>query len=283
MAGSWFSAIYPVEERGKIEPALSSQKEMPYVSCSPTQRFSGGRKIARQTPIGPTFQTQRSAMTPGVAAKKGRHFDPHAFLAAIGEGRKSVLFPRKQGIFAQGDTADAVFYIQTGKVRLSVVSQTGKEATIGILTDGNFFGEGSLAGQPFRMGSATAMTDCAVLRIDKQAMMEALHREHAFSDLFVRYLLARNIRYEEDLVDQLFNSSEKRLARILLLLAHFGKEGIPETVVPKISQEMLAEMIGTTRSRVSFFMNRFKKLGFIHYNDGGLQVHSSLLNVVLHD
>ncbi|MBZ5682862.1 MAG: Crp/Fnr family transcriptional regulator [Acidobacteriia bacterium] len=222
-------------------------------------------------------------MTPGVAAKKGRHFDPHAFLAAIGEGRKSVLFPRKQGIFAQGDTADAVFYIQTGKVRLSVVSQTGKEATIGILTDGNFFGEGSLAGQPFRMGSATAMTDCAVLRIDKQAMMEALHREHAFSDLFVRYLLARNIRYEEDLVDQLFNSSEKRLARILLLLAHFGKEGIPETVVPKISQEMLAEMIGTTRSRVSFFMNRFKKLGFIHYNDGGLQVHSSLLNVVLHD
>ena len=175
-----------------------------------------------------------------------------------------------------------MFYIQEGKVRLTVVSKAGKEATIGILKDGDFFGEGCLAGQPLRMGSASAITDCAVLRIDKKAMMEALHREHEFSDLFVAYLLARNIRYEEDLVDQLFNSSEKRLARILLLLAHFGKEGTPETVVPKISQETLAEMIGTTRSRVSFFMNRFRKLGFIHYN-GGLQVHSSLLNIVLHD
>jgi len=193
-----------------------------------------------------------------------------------------VLFPKKQTIFTQGDSADAVFYVQTGKVKLSVVSKTGKEATIGILGEGDFFGEGSLAGQALRMGSAIAMTDCAVLRIDKKAMMEALHREHEVSDMFVAYLLARNIRYEEDLVDQLFNSSEKRLARILLLLAHFGKEGKPETVVPKISQEMLAEMIGTTRSRVSFFMNRFRKLGFIHYN-GGLQVHSSLLNVVLHD
>jgi CRP-like cAMP-binding protein len=164
-----------------------------------------------------------------------------------------------------------------------VVSKTGKEATIGILGDGDFFGEGSLAGQPFRMVTATSLTDCALLRIDKRAMMGLLHREHEFSDLFVAYLLARNVRYEEDLVDQLFNSSEKRLARILLLLAHFGKEGKPEPVVPKISQEMLAEMIGTTRSRVSFFMNRFRKLGFIHYNAGGLQVHSSLLNVVLHD
>ena len=176
----------------------------------------------------------------------------------IGEGRRSVLFERKQPIFAQGDLAEAIFYIQTGKVKLTMVSKTGKEATIGILGDGDFFGEGSLAGQVVRMGSATAMTDCAVLRIDKKVMMEALHREHDFSDLFVAYLLARNIRYEEDLVDQLFNSSEKRLARILLLLAHFGKEGIPETVVPKISQETLAEMIGTTR----FFMNRFRKLGF---------------------
>ena len=216
------------------------------------------------------------------ANKKRRDFDPHAFLATIGEGRKVVLFQKKQGIFAQGDTADAVFHIQTGRVRLTVVSNDGKEATIGILGDGEFFGEGALAGQAFRMGSATAMTDCAVLRIDKKAMMEALHREHEFSDLFVAYLLARNIRYEEDLVDQLFNSSEKRLARILLLLAQFGKEGKPETVVPKISQETLAEMVGTTRSRVSFFMNRFRKLGFIHYN-GGLQIHSSLLNVVLHD
>jgi len=215
-------------------------------------------------------------------AKKSRDFDPQAFLATIGEGRKSVLFQRKQGIFAQGDSADAVFYLQTGKVKLTVVSKTGKEATIGILGDGEFFGEASLAGQSLRMCSATAMTDCAVLRIEKRVMMEALHREHEFSDLFVAYLLARNIRYEEDLVDQLFTSSEKRLARVLLLLAHFGKEGKPESVVPKISQEMLAEMVGTTRSRVSFFMNRFRELGFIHYN-GGLQVHSSLLNVVLHD
>ncbi len=164
--------------------------------------------------------------------------------------------------------------------------RSGKEATIAIVSEGNFFGEGALAGQLLRMGSAAAMTDCELLRVDKRAMMDALHREHAFSDMFVAYLLARNIRYEEDLVDQLFNSSEKRLARVLLLLAHFGKEGVPETVVPKISQETLAEMVGTTRSRVSFFMNRFRKLGFIDYAggvEGGLQVHSSLLNIVLHD
>src|SRR6202162_1883810 len=221
-------------------------------------------------------------MGPRAAAKKRRDFDPHAFLATIGEGRKIVTFPAKQTIFAQGDPTDAVFYVQTGKVRLTVVSNDGKEATIGILGEGEFFGEGALAGQPLRMGSAAAMTDCAILRIDKKAMMQALHREHELSDLFVAHLLARNIRYEEDLVDHLFNSSEKRLARTLLLLAHFGKEGTPETVVPKISQETLAEMIGTTRSGVSFFMNRFRKLGFIHYN-GGLQVHSSLLNIVLHD
>ncbi len=193
-------------------------------------------------------------------------------------------FLKKQAIFAQGDAADSIFYIQQGKVRLTVVSQIGKEATLGILSEGDFFGEGGLAGQPLRMGSATAVTDCELLQIDKKAMMLALHREHTFSDLFVAYLLARNIRYEEDLVDQLFNSSEKRLARILLLLAHFGKEGVPETVIPKISQETLADMIGTTRSRVSFFMNKFRKLGFVNYNGGsGLQVHSSLLNVVLHD
>jgi CRP-like cAMP-binding protein len=194
-----------------------------------------------------------------------------------------VVFPKKQTIFTQGDAADAVFYIQEGEVRLTVVSKTGKEATLGILREGDFFGEGSLAGQPLRMGSATAMTDCELLRIDKKAMVLALHREHKFSDLFVAYLLARNVRYEEDLVDQLFNSSEKRLARILLLLARFGKEGVPETVIAKISQETLAEMIGTTRSRVSFFMNRFRKLGFVDYGGNGLQVHSSLLNIVLHD
>jgi CRP/FNR family cyclic AMP-dependent transcriptional regulator len=222
-------------------------------------------------------------MAPTRSAKKDRGFDPKEFLATIGEGRKVLAFAKKQTIFTQGDAADAVFYIQEGKVRLTVLSKVGKEATLGILSNGEFFGEGGLAGQSSRMGSATAMTDCELLRIDKKAMMLALHREHKFSDLFVAYLLARNIRYEEDLVDQLFNSSEKRLARLLLLLAHFGKEGVPETVIPKISQETLAEMIGTTRSRVSFFMNRFRGLGFLDYGASGLQVHSSLLNVVLHD
>jgi CRP-like cAMP-binding protein len=215
-------------------------------------------------------------------AKNEREFVPSTFLATIGEGRKIVAVPKKERIYTQGDRADAVFYVQKGKVRLTVVSKSGKEATIGILGEENFFGEGALAGQLLRMGSAAAMTDCELLRVDKKVMMGVLHREHTFSDMFVAYLLARNIRYEEDLVDQLFNSSEKRLARILLLLAHFGKETIPDAVVPQISQETLAEMIGTTRSRVSFFMNRFRKLGFIQYN-GGLKVHSSLLNVVLHD
>jgi len=225
-------------------------------------------------------------MSPTAATKKNRAFNPDRFLATIGEGRKSLAVARKKRIFTQGDAADAVFYIQKGKVRLTVVSKTGKEATIGILSEENFFGEGSLPGRALRMGSAAAITDCQILRIEKKAMMDALHHEHALSDMFVAYLLARNIRYEEDLVDQLFNSSEKRLARVLLMLAHFGKEGVPETVVPKISQETLAEMVGTTRSRVSFFMNRFRKMGFIDYSggvEGGLQVHSSLLNVVLHD
>ena len=213
-------------------------------------------------------------------------FDPKLFLSKVGGGKTIAAYSKKDVVFSQGDAADAIFYIQKGKVKLTVVSKTGREATIGMLGEGNFFGEGALAGQPLRMGSAAAMTDCELMRVDKKAMMQALHREHAFSDLFVAYLLARNIRYEEDLVDQLFNSSEKRLARVLLLLAHFGKEGVPETVVPKISQETLADMVGTTRSRVSFFMNRFRKLGFIQYAggiEGGLQVHSSLLNVVLHD
>ena len=216
----------------------------------------------------------------------GRQFNPATFLATIGEGRRNLTFAKNHGIFAQGDPADAIFYIQKGKVKLTVVSKTGREATIGILTEGNFFGESALTGRILRMGSAASMTDCEILRIDKKAMINALHREHAFSDLFVAHLLARNIRYEEDLVDQLFNSSEKRLARILLLLAHFGKESVPETVVPKVSQESLAEMVGTTRSRVSFFMNRFRKLGFVDYSagpEGGLQVHSSLLSVFLYD
>jgi CRP/FNR family cyclic AMP-dependent transcriptional regulator len=222
-------------------------------------------------------------MTP-VAAKILRNFDPKIFLSTIDGGRKIAAFSKKQTIFAQGDAADAVFYTLKGKVKLTVVSNTGKEATIGILNEGDFFGEGCLTGQPLRLSSANAMTDCSVMRINKHSMIEVLHRESAFSEMFVAYLLARNIRYEEDLVDQLFNSSEKRLARILLLLAHFGKEGVPETVIPNISQETLAEMIGTTRSRVSFFMNRFRKLGFIDYHGGDdLQVHSSLLNIVLHD
>jgi len=212
-----------------------------------------------------------------------RQFDPNAFLATIGEGRKILEFKQGETIFAQGGKADAVFYIQKGKIKLTVVSQVGKEATVGVLGEGSFFGEGGLAGQALRMGSASAMADCTILRIDKRSMVEALRREHSFSDLFVSHLLARNIRYEEDLVDQLFNSSEKRLARILLLLAHFGKEDKPEPVIPRITQESLAEMVGTTRSRVSFFMNRFKKLGFVEYDGSGMKVHSSLLNVVLHD
>jgi CRP/FNR family transcriptional regulator, cyclic AMP receptor protein len=223
-------------------------------------------------------------MTPVPAAKKRSKFDLQTFLSTIDGGRKIAVFPKKETIFVQGDPSDAVFYIQEGKVRLTVVSTRGKEATIGILNKGDFFGEGCLTGQAVRLCSAIAMTDCSVMRIEKKAMMEVLHREHEFSDMFVAYLLTRNIRYEEDLVDQLFNSSEKRLARILLLLAHFGKEGKPEVAIPKISQETLAEMVGTTRSRVSFFMNRFRKLGFINYHTGDdLHVHSSLLNIVLHD
>jgi CRP-like cAMP-binding protein len=224
-------------------------------------------------------------MSPVVASKKLSKFDPKTFLSTIdGGGRKIAAFPKKKTIFVQGHPSDAVFYIQKGKIKLTVVSKTGKEATIGILNEGDFFGEGCLTGQPLRLCSATAMTDCSVMRITKKSMMEVLHREQTFSDLFVAYLLTRNIRYEEDLVDQLFNSSEKRLARILLLLAHFGKEGVPETLIANISQETLAEMIGTTRSRVSFFMNRFRKLGFIDYHGGNdLQVHGSLLNIVLHD
>jgi CRP/FNR family transcriptional regulator, cyclic AMP receptor protein len=216
------------------------------------------------------------------ASKRLKEFDPKTFLSTIDGGRKIAAFRKKQTIFPQGSPSDAVFYIQRGKVRLTVVSKGGKEATIGILNEGDFFGEGCLTGQPLRLGSATALTECSLMRIEKKAMMEVLHKEHTFSDMFVGYLLTRNIRYEEDLVDQLFNSSEKRLARVLLLLAHFGKEGKPEVAIPKISQETLAEMVGTTRARVNFFMNRFRKLGFIRYN-GKLEVHSSLLNVVLHD
>jgi CRP-like cAMP-binding protein len=217
-------------------------------------------------------------------AKKKSEFNPRAFLSTIGKGRDMLPFQKKNSIFAQGDPTDGLFFIQKGKVRLSVVSEAGKEATLGILGEGDFFGEGGLAGQLRRMSSAIAMTDCVLLHIAKKAMMQAMNREPKLSAMFLKYLLKRNIRYQDDLVDQLFNSSEKRLARVLLLMAQFGKEGVSEMSVPRLSQETLAEMVGTTRSRVSFFMNRFRKLGFIKYDVGdNLHVHSSLLNVVLHD
>jgi CRP-like cAMP-binding protein len=209
-------------------------------------------------------------------------FDPHTFLAKIGTGRTIVACQPQRPIFAQGEAADAVFYIQTGQVKLSVVSAQGKEAVIAILHAQAFFGEGCLAGQPRRIATATALIDGSLMRIEKHAMLQVLHAEPAFSALFTTYLLSRNSRIEEDLIDHLFNSSERRLARILLLLAHFGKDGKEELVLPRISQETLAEMIGTTRSRVSYFLNKFRKLGFIDYN-GRLRVHSSLLNVVLYD
>jgi CRP-like cAMP-binding protein len=209
-------------------------------------------------------------------------FDPQVFLAKIGVGRTLETCQKQHPIFTQGESADAVFYIQEGQVKLTVVSTQGKEAVIALLEAQAFFGEGCLAGQPLRMATATALTDCSLMRVEKEAMLQVLHDEPAFSALFLAYLLSRNSRIEADLIDQLFNSSEKRLARVLLLLAHFGKEGTAEPVIPNISQETLAEMIGTTRSRVSFFLNKFRKLGFIDYN-GELRVHSSLLNVVLHD
>jgi CRP/FNR family transcriptional regulator, cyclic AMP receptor protein len=210
-------------------------------------------------------------------------FDSKLFLEKIGRGRSLAECQKNQKVFSQGDRADAVFYIQKGQVKLTVVSRQGKEAVIAILgVENPFFGEGCLAGQSIRMATATTMSECSIMRIKKAAMVRVLHDEPTFSELFLHHVLFRNIRIEEDLVDQLFNSSEKRLARVLLLLANFGKEGTAELVMPQISQETLAEIIGTTRSRVSFFMNRFRKLGFIHYN-GGLQVHRSLLNVVLHD
>jgi CRP/FNR family cyclic AMP-dependent transcriptional regulator len=217
-----------------------------------------------------------------MARKQPPRFNPTIFLATVGKGKTLLTPPKKQIIFSQGDTADAVFYIQEGQVKLSVVSQQGKEAVVTILERGSFFGEGCLAGQLVCMATATSLENSTLVRIDKQTMIDTLHNEPTFSELFLAYLLARNIRIQEDLVDQLFNSSEKRLARILLLLAHFGKEGKPEAVIPKISQETLAELVGTTRSRVSFFLNRFRKLGFLDYN-GGFHVHSSLLNIVLHD
>ena len=207
-------------------------------------------------------------------------FDPRMFLADVGEGKTIARYRKGEAVFSQGDAADAVFYLQKGKVKLTVLSEQGKEAVIAILGPGSFFGEGCLSGHALRIATTIAMDDCTITRIAKAAMIATMHGEPGFSELFMAYLLERNGRIEEDLIDQLFNSSEKRLARLLLLLANFGKEGKPEPIVGKISQETLAEMIGTTRARVSFFMNKFRKLGFITYN-GKLEVHNSLLNVVL--
>jgi CRP/FNR family transcriptional regulator, cyclic AMP receptor protein len=213
---------------------------------------------------------------------KKQIFDTTAFLNSPGTARKVVGFRPGQTVYSQGDPADAILFIQQGSVRLSVVSQAGREAVVGVLDEGEFFGEGALAGQPVRLATATALTESRILAVPKRQMIRLLHQQHAFSDRFIAHMLARNIRLEEDLIDQLFNASEKRLARMLLLLARYGKPDGPRRVLPKISQEVLAEMVGTTRSRVNFFMNKFRKLGFIEYN-GGLKVHHELLSVVLHE
>ena len=221
---------------------------------------------------------------PSRAAGKVSAFDAQAYLTSAGVSKTIVQYARDEVIFTQGDECTHVMYIQSGSVKLSVLSKTGREAVVAILGAGDFFGEGCLAGQPLRMGSATAITPCTILLVGKEAMVRLLHKQHAMSDRFISHMLARNIRIEEDLVDQLFNSSEKRLARALLLLARYGKQDKPVRVVPRISQETLAEMIGTTRSRVNFFLNKFKKLGFIDYNgELPLKINNSLLSVVLHD
>jgi CRP-like cAMP-binding protein len=225
----------------------------------------------------------RSPKRQALRKSAGLSFDAQAFLTRIENGKTTREYRNKQIVFSQGDPADAVFFVESGKVKLTVVSTRGKEAVIGVLERESFFGEGCLAGQPLRMATASAIQGSSIVRVAKSTMVEWLHREPEFAELFTAYLLSRNVRIEEDLVDQLFNSSEKRLARILLLLAHFGKESRPEIVIPKVSQETLAAMVGTTRSRVSYFMNRFRKMGFIEYNAGGLEVHSALLTVVLRD
>ena len=221
-----------------------------------------------------------------MAPKRRGSFDPISFLTRVGDGRRVGKYSKGQIVFSQGDASDAVFYVQEGQVRITVVSEQGKEAVVAILGTDDFFGEGCLAGQAQRISTAMAISDATIARLERSAIVKLIHDEPAFSEMFIAHLLSRTIRVEADLVDQLFNSSEKRLARMLLLLANFGKESPPEPVIAKISQETLAEMIGTTRSRVSFFMNKFRELGFIAYNgsiEGGIEVHSSLLNAVLHD
>ena len=235
--------------------------------------MAGTKKKAPTKPAG-------AMLVQGVA--KAPRFDGRTFLTSMGEGRSTTTFKPKETVYRQGDAADAVYYIEAGKIQLTVVSEQGKEGVIAMLEPGEFFGEGAIAGQPLRMASATATVKSTIIRIDKASMIRVLHEQPAMSELFMAFLLSRNIQIEADLVDQLFNSSERRLARLLLLLANFGKEGKMETIIPAINQDILAAKVGTTRSRINFFMNKFRKLGFIEYN-GGLKVHSALLNVIVHD
>jgi CRP/FNR family transcriptional regulator, cyclic AMP receptor protein len=250
--------------------------------------MAGVQAIAKKAPR----KSRRISSTADVRQPKARRaesvpreivFDPRLFLKKVVGGKTSRDYRSGEAVFSQGDKADAVYYIQSGKVKLTVVSKRGKEAVVALLSEGSFFGEGCLAGQPFRMSTASTVQRCLVVQVQKLAMLSLLHQDPEFAEKFLQYLLSRNIRMEADLVDHLFNSSEKRLARLLLLLANFGQESKPIPLVAKMSQETLAEMIGTTRSRVSFFMNRFRELGFIDYDGGGMHVHSSLVSVVLHD
>jgi CRP/FNR family transcriptional regulator, cyclic AMP receptor protein len=256
-------------------------------TTGPSQLFTWGIGIAIIACVPPPLSGERSALAEeekGVVVKKRdkASFDPKIFLAKVGDGKTISKYRKDQIIFSQGEVADAVFYIQQGKVKLTVVSEQGKEAVVAILGPGHFFGEGCLNGHSLRIATTMAIDECVITRLEKATMIETIHNEPEFCELFMSYLLSRNSRIEEDLIDQLFNSSEKRLARLPLLLANFGKEGRPEPIVGKFGQETLAEMIGTTRSRVSFFMNKFRKLGFIEYN-GKIEVHNSLLNVILYD
>jgi CRP-like cAMP-binding protein len=241
-----------------------------------------GKQIA-PSPPDTVHKAMVSPAEIGASPERTAAFDPRLFLAELSVGKSKQEYQDDESVFAQGDAADSVFYIQSGKVKLTAVSTQGKEAVVAILPEGSFFGEGCLAGQPLRMATATAMQRATVIRVEKRVMVGLLHKEPEFAEPFLAYLLSRNIRMEADLVDHLFNSSEKRLARLLLLMANFGQESKPIPLIAKMSQETLAEMIGTTRSRVSFFLNRFRDLGFIEYNGGGMHIHSSLVSVVLHD
>jgi CRP/FNR family cyclic AMP-dependent transcriptional regulator len=275
VVGKLDSALLPVALPGQIPQASSRFQEGLDSICMVLLKCALRRGA-----------TEAMATSIAVKSNGKSAFDAQAFLDSAGVSRKVVEFQKTETIFSQGDLSNNVLYIQKGRVKLSVVNERGKEAVVAVLGPGAFFGEGCLAGQPLRMGTATAISPTTMLVIQKDEMVRVLHEEHALADRFILHMLSRNIRIEEDLVDQLFNSSEKRLARTLLLLACYGKEDLPKTALPKVSQETLAEMIGTTRSRVNFFMNKFRKLGFIEYNggtDGGLRVNNSLLSVVLHD